>query len=247
MFAIPFLHKLVRYLPRSGGAGGASSGASATPDIRSSRSTFAAWKWASAEWRWGFVMLRWGILPTLVWHYSMDAGYTALLLVRSHNLYFRLSGAASAGIVVLPLVAALAAYWWRGGFEPEGGLLNADEGAVAEVPAETAPVPAPATMEYRPLTNRVRLTAVAIFAAGLLSLLIPVSRFGESPKYKIPAEQARAGADAFLKQQGLDAGGFRHLTYPATHWSGDDSLAGKYFLERRPVALPRSSSSGIGR
>ena len=92
-------------------------------------------------------------------------------------------------------------------------------------------------MEYRPLTNRVRLTAVAIFAAGLLSLLIPVSRFGESPKYKIPAEQARAGADAFLKQQGLDAGGFRHLTYPATHWSGDDSLAGKYFLERRPVSV----------
>ncbi len=92
-------------------------------------------------------------------------------------------------------------------------------------------------MEYRPLSNRVRLAAVAIFAAGLLSLLIPVSRFGESPKYKIPAEQARAGADAFLKQQGLDAGGFRHLTYPATHWSGDDSLAGKYFLERRPVSV----------
>jgi hypothetical protein len=92
-------------------------------------------------------------------------------------------------------------------------------------------------MEYRPLTNRVRLAAIAIFAAGLLSLLIPVSRFGESPKYKIPAEQARAGSDAFLKQQGLDAGAFRHLTYPATHWSGGDALAGKYLLERRPVSV----------
>ena len=88
----------------------------------------------------GLVMLRWGILPTLVWHYSMDAGYTALLLVRSHNLYFRLSGAASAGIVVLPLLVALVAYWRRGGFEPEGGLLNADESAVAEEPSEAAPV-----------------------------------------------------------------------------------------------------------
>jgi len=187
----------------------------------------------------GLVMLRWGILPTLVWHYSVDAGYTALLLVRSHNLYFRLSGAASAGIVVLPLVAALVAYWWRGGFEPEGGLLNADESAAAEEPAETAAAPAGpvATMEYRPLSKRVRLAAVAIFAAGLLSLLIRVNRFGDSPKYKIPAEQARAGMDAFLKQQGLDAGGFRHVTYPATHWSDDDSLAGKYFLERRPVSV----------
>ena len=237
MFAIPFLHKLVRYLPAA--------------------VVLAAFIWGFGHAGYpqqpfyirgvevgiggvalGLVMLRWGILPTLVWHYSVDAGYTALLLVRSHNLYFRLSGAASAGIVVLPLVAALAAYWWRGGFQPEGGLLNADESAAAEEAVEAAPAaPAAATMEYRPLTNRVRLAAIAIFAAGLLSLLIPVSRFGDSPKYKIPAEQARAGADAFLKQQGLDAGGFRHLTYPATHWSGEDSLAGKYFLERRPVSV----------
>src|SRR5262249_4130725 len=43
----------------------------------------------------GLVMLRWGILPTLVWHYSVDALYTALLLLRSHTPYFILSGAAS--------------------------------------------------------------------------------------------------------------------------------------------------------
>jgi len=128
MFAIPFLHKLVRYLPVA--------------------VVLAAFIWGFGHAGYpqqpfyirgvevgiggvalGFVMLRWGILPTLVWHYSLDAGYTALLLVRSHNLYFRLSGAASAGIVVLPLLVALVAYWWRGGFEPEGGLLNADEGA----------------------------------------------------------------------------------------------------------------------
>jgi membrane protease YdiL (CAAX protease family) len=236
MFAIPFLHKLVRYLPIA--------------------VVLAAFIWGFGHAGYpqqpfyirgvevgiggvalGLVMLRWGILPTLVWHYSVDAGYTALLLVRSHNLYFRLSGAASAGIIVLPLLVALVAYWWRGGFEPESGLLNADESVAAEEPGETEPEPATATMEYRPLTGRVRLAAIAIFAAGLLSLLIPVSRFGESPKYKIPAGQARAGADAFLKQQGLDAGGYRHLTYPATHWSGDDSLAGKYFLERRPVSV----------
>jgi membrane protease YdiL (CAAX protease family) len=240
MFAIPFLHKLVRYLPVA--------------------VVLAAFIWGFGHAGYpqqpfyirgvevgiggvalGLVMLRWGILPTLVWHYSLDAGYTALLLVRSHNLYFRLSGAASAGIVVLPLLVALVAYWWRGGFEPEGGLLNADESAAVEEPAEAVPAGCPpgpaATMAYRPLSNRVRLAAVAIFAAGLLSLLIPVSRFGESPKYKIPAGQARAGADAFIKQQGLDAVGFRHLTYPATYWTGDDSLAGKYFLERRPVSF----------
>ncbi len=238
MFAIPFLRKLARYLPVAVVLAGFiwGFGHAGYPQqpfyIRGLEVGIGGVAL-------GFIMLRWGILPTLVWHYSVDAGYTALLLVRSHNLYFRLSGAASAGIVVLPLLVALVAYWRRGGFEPEGGLLNADESAVAEEPSEAAPAPvaAAATMEYRPLTNRVRLAAIAILAAGLLSLLIPVSRFGDSPKYKIPAEQARAGADAFLKQQGLDAGGYRHLTYPATHWSDDDSLAGKYFLERRPVSV----------
>jgi membrane protease YdiL (CAAX protease family) len=236
MFAIPFLRKLVRNLPVAVVLAGFiwGFGHAGYPQqpfyIRGLEVGIGGVAL-------GFIMLRWGILPTLVWHYSVDAGYTALLLVRSHNLYFRLSGAASAGIVVLPLVVALVAYWRRGGFEPESGLLNADERVAAEEPAEAAPVTAVATMEYRPLTNRVRLAAIAIFAAGLLSLLIPVSRFGDSPKYKIPAGQARAGADAFLKQQGLDAGGFRHVTYPATHWSGDDSLAGKYFLERRPVSV----------
>ena len=236
MFAIPFLHKLTRYLPIA--------------------VVLAAFIWGFGHAGYpqqpfyirglevgiggvalGLVMLRWGILPTLVWHYSVDAGYTAMLLVRSHNLYFRLSGAASAGIVVLPLVVALVAYWRRGGFEPEAGLLNADEGGAVEEPAEAAPAPVPAaaTMEYRPLTNRVRVAAIALFAAGLLSLLIPVSRFGDSPKYKIPPEQARAGADAFLKQQGLDTGAFRHLTYPDAQ--GDGGLAVKYFLERRPVSV----------
>ena len=89
----------------------------------------------------GLIMLRWGILPTLVWHYSVDAMYSAMLLLRSQSLYFKLSGAASAGIVVLPVLLALAAYWRRGGFEPETGLLNADEAAPAEAPKEIAAAP----------------------------------------------------------------------------------------------------------
>src|SRR5205823_11523581 len=62
----------------------------------------------------GLIMLRWGILPTLVWHYSVDAMYTAMLLLRSPSLYFRLSGAASAGIMVLPVIFALIVYSRRG-------------------------------------------------------------------------------------------------------------------------------------
>src|SRR5581483_9388440 len=64
----------------------------------------------------GLIMLRWGILPTLVWHYSVDAMYSAMLLLRSQSLYYKLSGAASAGIIVLPVFLALVAYLRYGGF-----------------------------------------------------------------------------------------------------------------------------------
>src|SRR5260370_34891028 len=82
-------------------------------------------------------MLRFGILPTLVWHYSVDAMYSAMLLVRSESLYFKLSGIGAAGIMVLPVLIALIAYWRYGGFEPETGLLNRDD--VAEPGRREAP------------------------------------------------------------------------------------------------------------
>ena len=88
----------------------------------------------------GLIMLRWGILPTLVWHYSVDAMYSAMLLLRSHNPYFVLSGAASAGIMVLPVLVALVAYLRHGGFAPATGLTNADEGSAEVIAAEPAPI-----------------------------------------------------------------------------------------------------------
>ncbi len=184
----------------------------------------------------GLIMLRWGILPTLVWHYSVDAMYSAMLLMRSHSLYFKLSGAASAGIVVLPVIVALAAYWRRGGFEPETGLLNGDEPPPAEVPMEPdaeAPVEAHGP---RPLEAKVRIAAVALAALGLAAMAIPVERFGANPRYGIGQQQARAAADVFLRSRSLDPAAFRHVTFPDTHWGGDDSLAAKYFLEHGSVA-----------
>jgi membrane protease YdiL (CAAX protease family) len=184
----------------------------------------------------GIIMLRWGILPTLVWHYSVDAMYSAMLLLRSHNLYFRLSGAASAGLVALPVVLALAAYLVRGGFEPGTGLLNADEKGPAPQPENVSHEPAAATIGYLPLGPRRRLAAAAVAVVCLLTLLVHTSHFGDSPAYKLPSGQARAAADAFLRERGLSPGAFQAVTYPLARWEGDDSLAAKYFLERRSVS-----------
>ncbi|MBZ5586100.1 MAG: CPBP family intramembrane metalloprotease, partial [Acidobacteriia bacterium] len=179
----------------------------------------------------GLIMFRWGILPTLVWHYSVDAGYTAILLLRSHSLYFQLSGAASAGIVLLPILAALAMYWIRGGFEPETGLRNADEPAPAPLPA-AAPA-APGAFDYRPMTNRRRLAALAVGVVCIFALLLPAQRFGEKPAYGITSPQAQTAASAFLRSQGFDPGGFRDITFPD---AAEDPPTEKYFTERRSVA-----------
>src|SRR5439155_945860 len=83
---------------------------------------------------------------------------------------------------------------------------------------------------------KMKAAAAGVLAIGLASLLIPVERFGDQPDYRITKVQARASADAFLRARGLDPGAFRAVTYPAVHWGGEDGLAGKYFLERAPVA-----------
>jgi membrane protease YdiL (CAAX protease family) len=184
----------------------------------------------------GLVMLRWGILPTLVWHYSVDAMYSAMLLLRSQSLYFKLSGAASAGIIVLPVVAALIAYWRNGGFEPETGLLNADEARPAdEPPPQPLAEPEATADKWESLPIRRRWAAAVLFALGVVAMAIPVSRFGAAPQYKLSADQALASSDAFLRSQGMDPAAFLHVVAPSTHWGGDDSLAGKYFLERLPL------------
>ncbi|HLH20110.1 MAG TPA: type II CAAX endopeptidase family protein [Bryobacteraceae bacterium] len=186
----------------------------------------------------GLIMLRWGILPTLVWHYSVDAMYSAMLLLRSHSLYFRLSGAASAGIIVLPVLVALIAYWRKGGFEPETGLLNGDEAPPTALPepaaaAERAPEP-----KWQSMPARTRIAAVAVCAAGIAALAIPTQRFGVAPVFRISPDQARAASDAFLRAQGLKPEAFRNVTVPDVHWGDNDAndgLAGKYFLERLPI------------
>ena len=148
--------------------------------------------------------------------------YSAILLLRSHSLYFRLSGAASAGIIVLPVAVALVAYWMRGGFEPSTGLRNADEPEAVE-PPEVAPAAAEENAAYHPLSGRVRAWAAVLLVVGVAALFIPASRFAESPRFKLTAKQAEASASAFVRAQGFDPGAFRHVTYPAVHWGGEDT------------------------
>ncbi len=56
------------------------------------------------------------------------------------------------------------------------------------------------------------------------------------------AAEALAKSDEFLRGPTLamNPAQFRHVTFTDAHFSGGDSLAGQYFLERKPVSLVAS-------
>src|SRR5262249_49171179 len=109
----------------------------------------------------GLVMLRWGILATLIWHYTVDASLVGLFLVRSNNLYFRISGIVIAAAAVAPLAFSGISYLTRGRFEPDEDLLN-----------KAAP-PAQVTLAETPAVETVAATKrrYAALAPGMLAFL----------------------------------------------------------------------------
>ena len=86
----------------------------------------------------GLIMLRFGIMATLIWHYSVDALYTAFLLLRSPNHYLMISGGVAAGIMLIPLIVTLVAYLKTGTFSEEETLLNAAEKAPEAITEQAA-------------------------------------------------------------------------------------------------------------
>ena len=178
----------------------------------------------------GLIMLRFGILATLIWHYSVDALYTAFLLLRSPNHYLMASGAVSAGIMLIPLLVALVAYWRTGTFSEDESLTNAREGISRPVRKEV--VEAEAALVYQPLSQK------RLILAGLLTLLfislavIPVYRFGEGLSLEITRAQAVRAADAYLRQRRVDPGRYHQVAW--VH-GNVDPLAVRYLLEHKSI------------
>ena len=236
MFAIPFLSKLLRYVPIA--------------------VVLAAFIWGFGHAGYpqqpfwirgvevgiggvalGLIMLRWGILPTLVWHYSVDAMYSALLLLRSHHPYFVFSGAASAGIMVLPVLVAGIAYLRRGGFEPEPAPAP-DEPIAPPSPSPEPPAPPAETPPYTPWSTRRRLAAALVLLAGVVIVaVVRVDEFGGEPRFALGPTRARAAAEQFARTQGFDPRGYRAVVFPVTNWDDSDTrLTAKYFVQRRDIA-----------
>ncbi len=136
----------------------------------------------------GVVFLRYGLLPLLIWHYTVDALYTSLMLFRSHNTYYVVSGALAAFVFAVPMLVSIARYLRNGGFEPDDDLSNATlplnpepEAVVEETIADLPPA--------IPLTRS--RVIIAIAAAGLLALCIAYKPPALSAAFDYRTDRAR--------------------------------------------------------
>ncbi|MFY9551039.1 MAG: lysostaphin resistance A-like protein, partial [Thermoanaerobaculia bacterium] len=170
----------------------------------------------------GFLMLRYGVVPLLVWHFTVDALYTALLLLRSHNAYYVVSGGIASGILLLPILVSVVLYLRRGGFLPSTGLSNAEKGTVPAPEEEIAPLPE--VPPVRPLSPGV-LAGMGVAALLLLSSLF-VSVEPSDPLVEDATGRgvAEATARGFLRVNGVNPDAWRRVSYTGTGFSDDEEV-----------------------
>ena len=187
----------------------------------------------------GFVFLRFGLLAPLVWHYTVDALYTALILLRSSNSYFVISAAISAGLMLLPLIVALVLYLRQRHFADPAPLLNERDRPAQPLPTAAMATDSPATQptaptfDYAPLSMRHMVIAAVVIAASLGFYALDYEQPLDFVDIALSRTQAEAKAIDHLAATGVDAASYKIVTF---HQNQPNSLGIKYILEREPIA-----------
>lgn len=174
----------------------------------------------------GVVMLRWGIVSTLIWHYTVDASLVGMLLIRSDNLYFKISGVVVGLAAVAPLAWSGISYLIRGGFEPVDDLLNSAE-HTGEISLERQPAPAAAhtgARQYEALApGTIGFLALCTVLGGGLALGLKRPAIGDYLHLSLNERGAVARADGIMRDHHLTpdsyrrAAEFRNVTNPVTN------------------------------
>ncbi|HYK41792.1 MAG TPA: CPBP family intramembrane glutamic endopeptidase [Thermoanaerobaculia bacterium] len=166
----------------------------------------------------GLVFVRFGILPLLVWHFTVDALYTALVMLRSHDAYYIVSGGIAAGILLVPLIASAVGAARRGGFDSAAGATNADLGSAPDPPPRAiVAAPAPPVRRLAP-----RVVAACAAAAAVLSAvwLVP-SRPPFPVRDDVSPARAAEISRRFLTANRISVDRFRSVTYGGTGFAED--------------------------
>ena len=161
----------------------------------------------------GWVMLRWGILATLTWHYTVDAFLTSLSLMRSEDLYTRISGGLVGFAAVIPVAVAGVLYLRRGAFADETELLNSGQPlAEPSVIAEDAAPAAQPRASYQPLNRRALIMLAAAGVLGFASLwIIKPQLIGNFVRFPLDGREAAGRGDDVLRQLREDPNSYHRV------------------------------------
>lgn len=190
----------------------------------------------------GFLMYRFGLLPLLIWHYTVDALYTALLLLRSGNRYYVISSGLASLVFAVPMLLSIVLYIRNRGFIPDDELSNATlpvkpPPAKQEAEAVTKTIAAPVVVTR----TRVIVCAIAVAVAIALLLARPAS-IDDVIDYRITAARANQIATSwskpFARTLAAPVEGFRSWDRNSGREeggspSGYDSTAATYLLRQR--------------
>lgn len=183
----------------------------------------------------GYVMLRYGIIAALIWHYTVDALYTAFLLFRSGNAYYIMTGAVSAGIMLIPLLIAGYFYLKNGGFIQASGLTNADEG-FQETPSKSGEQQK-FTIEYNWVPRKRLLIGLLLAFILLGSFLLPAKNPGNIVSVKFSRSQVEDMGRKWLSTQTDSSDQYKSA---ATLYQTGQSQNFKYLLEHTAVDSAQS-------
>jgi membrane protease YdiL (CAAX protease family) len=149
----------------------------------------------------GFIFTRFGLLPLLIWHYTIDAVYTATLLFASGNAYYIASAALASLVFAIPLLLSIASYLRNGGFAPDDDLSNATLPMHPPPEAEPASVVVETELPPPVRVTRVRLAlcVVVVIAAAIAFAFAPASP-DDAIDYRTPEETAKDIATAHLRR-----------------------------------------------
>ena len=177
----------------------------------------------------GLIMDRFGLLSLLIWHYTIDALYTALLLFQSGNTYYVLSAALATLIFAIPLVVAVVLYIRNRGFLADDELLNETlpVSASHERDEETVDVTLPPPVRV----SRARAIAcIALVAVAILIVLKPPPTPEDAVDFRMTRDEAKRIATAHLRDvmkqrvpsrvAAVPAGGFRSWNVHSSRQEG---------------------------
>ena len=183
----------------------------------------------------GLVMLRWGIVATLIWHYTVDASLVGLLLIRSDNLYFKISGVIVGLAAVVPLAISGVLYLARGRFETVDDLLNQAEPA-PEISLARQPVAeqtAPSAKRYDALTpSTLGFLGACVIVGGLLAWRLNREHIGDYLELSVDRVTVTVRADAVMREHGLDPNSYRKA---AQMVDTTDPVTNEFLRRRMPV------------